>query len=235
MATQSDLPAVGSVIDKYQVTGVLGQGGMGIVYSAVHRGIEAEAAIKVLSPEAAADHTLVERFLQEARAANRVGHPAIVKIFDNGRLANGLPYLVMERLRGMSLAGYLFNHNPNRLDLRTALTITEAILEPLQEAHQAGIIHRDIKPDNLFLLDRFLKNPGETSGFLKILDFGIARIWDGPGLGTANRVLGTADYMAPEQIGGKIDPRADLYAVGAVLYEMLTGHVPHEANGFDDL
>src|SRR5579883_1289416 len=160
METLQAFPDPGTVVDHYELTEILGEGGAGRVYAARHITIKKRgAAIKVLSPTAAAQPKLVKRFLREADAVNQIKHPAIVQIFDNGTLPNGLPYLVMERLRGMNLEQYLQTQPNQRLGIDTALLIYEAALEPLEKAHEAGVVHRDLKPDNLFLLDSFLNNP----------------------------------------------------------------------------
>src|SRR5579883_2595244 len=153
METLQAFPDPGTVVDHYELTEILGEGGAGRVYAARHITIKKRgAAIKVLSPTAAAQPKLVKRFLREADAVNQIKHPAIVQIFDNGTLPNGLPYLVMERLSGIDLAQCL---EQRTFDLDTALTIFAAVLEPLERVHQAGIVHRDLKPANLFLLDAF--------------------------------------------------------------------------------
>src|SRR5579883_3117578 len=224
---------IGTQIEGYQVQGPLGQGGMGVVYAGIQPLIGKEVAIKVLSPDAAANQINSERFIKEAQAVNRIRHPGIVDIFAAGVLADGSPYLIMERLHGMSLDQYL--RQQGRLSIEASLEIFMAILEPLAAAHEKGIVHRDIKPANLFLLENFLERKNQSGPLLKILDFGIAKLQAGEdsagqvSLTRTGQIIGTPLYMAPEQIGGEsFDVRADLYALGVILYRMLAGRLPYE-------
>ncbi len=216
----------GTYIDgKYLVKRLLGEGGMGLVYEAEHVELGRKVAIKVLHAAYTRNPEVVSRFRSEARAATRIGHPHIVDVFDSGSTVDGAIYFVMERLEGEDLGALLREEGP--LPIARALHITEQLCDALQAAHLANIIHRDMKPENVFLIDR----DGERD-FVKVLDFGIAKSLDSiqetrltsPGL-----AMGTPEYMAPEQAAGNVaDARVDVYAVGAILYEMLSGHPPHE-------
>ena len=218
---------VGSVVDdKYRVVRLLGRGGMGSVYEGVHLGIEKAVALKFLDSAAAGDGDAVARFHREARAASAVESAHIVQIFDTGSVA-GRPYLVMERLRGEDLRTCL--RRERTLPVATALDIVEQILRALMRAHAAGIVHRDLKPDNVFLSER-----DDSARFVKVVDFGISKVMKRPNADTLTSrgtVLGTASYMSPEQAQASpdVDGRADLFSVGAILFEMLAGRPPHVA------
>jgi serine/threonine-protein kinase len=209
---------------------------MGAVYLAVHPGIGRKAAVKVLHPELARDRDIVTRFLNEARAANAIRHPGIVEIFDSGTLDSGAPYIVMELLEGESLTSRLLR---GRLPLDQCLEIARQAAAALGAAHAQGIVHRDLKPDNLFLVPDALEPERER---VKVLDFGIAKLNPGSiGAGSVRTrtgaVLGTPVYMSPEQCRGtrEIDRRADVYALGVILYEMVCGRPPFYSEGFGEL
>ena len=215
---------IGSVVGSYKVLSYLGAGGMGAVYLAEHMRIGQAVALKVLHADMARDPKLVRRFEDEARAAARAGHRNIVQVFDFGELPDGRSYFVMERLKGQSLAQVI--SAGNRLPVQQALLIAREIALALGAAHRAGVVHRDLKPDNVFLVD----DDGDAMA-VKVLDFGIAKLQRDPGragLTEAGLVFGTPSYMSPEQAraSGDIDGRSDLYALGIVLFEMLTGYVP---------
>ncbi len=222
----------GFLVGDYEITGTLGQGGMGVVYSAVHPLIDKRAAIKVIHPRLCQDPTSVHRFVQEARSVNRIGHPNIVDVFALGQLDDGRSYMVMEWLEGETLCERLRRGRP---PLREGLTILGQIADALQAAHERGVIHRDLKPDNIFLVP--VKGQQEQ---VKLLDFGIAKLTSdtAPIAQTDTGVLlGTPGYMSPEQARGKnIDSRTDLYALGAIAYEVILGRPPFEAdNAMDKL
>lgn len=210
---------------KYRITQRLGGGGVADVYEAVHEEIGQRFAIKILKPEFAAFPEVAERFLVEARAAAAVRHPGVVKIFDFGRLDEGMPYLVMELLDGESLADLL--ERRRRLPQDQAIGLCLHVLDALEAAHRAGIVHRDLKPENVVLV----RGPGGEP-WAKLIDFGIALLGHtGPAAirqTVQGTVMGTPYYMAPEQARGAldIDGRADLYALGVMLYEMLVGKLP---------
>ncbi len=219
---------VGQVVDnKYKLIRLLGEGGMGAVYEAEHILIRRRCAVKFLHPEIARNQDIVRRFIQEAQAAAAIGHKGIIDIYDVGTTQGGATYIVMEYLDGASLAERL--EGGKRLAPAAAAEVAVQALGALAFAHKQGIVHRDIKPDNLFLTQQ----PGLATA-VKVLDFGIARMRDPAepqGRMTATgALLGTPYYMAPEQARGvtDVDHRIDIYAMGVVLYEAVTGRVPFE-------
>ena len=213
----------GLVLDqRYRLEAHIGSGGMGVVYRATHVHIDKPFAIKVLRPEHADAIDLVKRFLLEARSASRIKHPNVVDISDFGELPDGSAYYVMEFLDGHTLA-YEIDHNGKLVPERAVTTAIQAA-QGLAAAHRCDVIHRDLKPDNVFLTLSPLGD-GET---VKLLDFGIAKIrGKTTRLTAAGAVVGTPEYMSPEQAQGvDVDIRSDLYALGVILFEMLTGMVP---------
>ncbi|MBS1153012.1 MAG: pkn9 [Myxococcaceae bacterium] len=211
----------GSRIGEYDIISRLGAGGMGFVYEGRQPLIGKRVAVKVLLPQLSYDKELVERFVSEARAVNEIGHRGIVDIFSFGQLPTGQHYFVMEYLDGLPFDRLVKSRAP--VPPEEALWWSEEICEALQAAHDAGIIHRDIKPSNLFLVDT-----GRGRPYVKLLDFGIAKLGAKLGESTpqtrASMVVGTPDYMSPEQARGKaITPATDVYALGCVMFELLTG------------
>jgi serine/threonine-protein kinase len=218
-------PLIGHTIDRFKVIEQLGTGGMGNVYRATHVVLEHEYAIKVLFGEMAGNRTLAERFKREAQAVSKMRHPNIVSVVDFGATAAGLTFLTMELLRGESLAQTLATEGA--LPLRRVARIVRQIADGLSEAHRLGFVHRDLKPGNVMLVSQ----PGDE--LVKVLDFGIvglANIPDSPETQKLTRpgfVLGTPIYMAPEQVyQSAVGPAADLYALGIIMYEMLSGKPP---------
>jgi serine/threonine-protein kinase len=211
--------------DRYVLEEVLGEGGMGIVLRGRHKVIGKRVAVKVLRADLAGDAELTERFLTEAKAASSVGHPNIVEIFDYGKLADGSAYFVMEYLEGYSLAAIL-GETPV-LPMKRVYHIGRQVAEALQAAHDAGVVHRDMKPENVMLIRR----EGQED-HVKILDFGIAKIATATNrLTRAGSVFGTPQYMSPEQANGdSVDHRTDIYALGCMLFEMAMGRVPFNAD-----
>jgi serine/threonine protein kinase len=223
---------VGETLDgRYFVENKIGEGGMGVVFSARHAVIERPLAIKVLKREVMRDTATIRRFIQEARAASRIGHPNIVDVTDFGTTPDGLTFSVMEYISGRTLGAALRDEAP--FPTQRALRIAAQIARALGAAHDKGIVHRDLKPENVFLLDR-----DGRPDFVKIVDFGIAKVTPLPGaaneprLTRAGSVFGTPEYMAPEQAAGRSDTdgRVDIYALGVILYEMLCGKVPHRGD-----
>ncbi|MGE0869868.1 MAG: protein kinase [Kofleriaceae bacterium] len=222
----------GSMVGEYRIEGMLGEGGMGRVYSATHPVIAKRAAVKVLHPELSMHREAVERFIQEARSVNQIGHPNIVDIFAFGTLPDGRCYFVMEWLRGESLRTRI---ERGLLPLAHALGFLETVMIALEAAHENGIVHRDLKPDNIFLVE--IKG---TEPQVKLLDFGIAKL-----LGNDNaraertrtgNLLGTPAYISPEQARGHlVDHRTDIYAAGALAYELFTGELPFPADNAADM
>jgi serine/threonine protein kinase len=218
---------IGKQVDRYEVLEQLGQGGFGAVYRARHTILGTEVALKTLWPDHADDATSVERFLREARAAASIGNEHIVHVGDAGRTPDGIVFLVMELLYGEDLEHAIDTRGP--LSIEESVDITRQVLRALSAAHAHGIVHRDLKPANVFLTH---KN-GER--FVKLLDFGISKIIGAKSLTITGMVLGTPQYMAPEQLEGTrtVDARADLYAAGSILYEMIAKRVPFEGTSFD--
>jgi serine/threonine protein kinase len=242
----SDLdPRVGTRVGNYRLVELLGSGGMGSVYRAEHVMIGKQVAIKLLHPQAASEPELVQRFLREACASARIGHPNIVEVLDFGELADRATYLVMEYVPGQQLADLLAHRGP--FPLLRAINIVGQLSGALAAAHARQIVHRDVKPPNIIIDQR----PGrrevltahlgppfgvsaereEVYDFVKLCDFGIAKIQEAEGgrltqLGTA---VGTPEYIAPETLlGMPADPLADVYGLGIVFYELLTGQVPFQ-------
>jgi serine/threonine protein kinase/tetratricopeptide (TPR) repeat protein len=206
-------------VGKYELTRLLGKGAMGAVYLAHDPLLERDVAVKVMLPQIADDPEQKQRFEREARAVARMMHPNVVTVFDLGYHTDGSPYIVMELLKGQDLLQRM--RNGGDLSLADKLSIVSQVLDGLGHAHRVGIIHRDIKPANVFI--------GEE-GTAKIMDFGVARFTTGSAT-AAGVVLGTANYMSPEQVlGGNLDGRTDLFSVGCLLCEMLTGRRPFEAD-----
>jgi HAMP domain-containing protein len=207
---------------RYEVKEILGSGGMGVVYRAFDRELQEPLAIKTLRPEALTGGSVaLERFKQEIRLARRIAHRNVVRTYDLGEVG-GVYYLTMEYVEGTSLKQLITSRG--KLPVAVTLTIGKQLCRALEVAHGEGVIHRDIKPQNMVV---------EPSGFLKVMDFGIARLANPPkgkGLTEAGMSIGTPDYMSPEQLSGsELDARSDLYAAGVVLFECVTGRVPFEA------
>jgi serine/threonine protein kinase len=200
---------------------------MGRVYEAEHVEIGRRVAIKVLHAAYSRHTDVVARFRSEARAATRIGHPHIIDVFDSGTTVDGQVYFVMEFLAGRDVADLINSEGP--LPFPRAIGIGREICQALAAAHRAGIVHRDMKPENVFLIER-----DGRKDFVKVLDFGIAKTMESISerrLTSPGMAMGTPEYMAPEQAaGGASDQRVDVYAVGAILYEMLTGRAPHEGS-----
>jgi hypothetical protein len=214
---------VGYIIDgRYRIEGVLGRGGMGVVYRARHEVIDKLAAIKILLPTEDVD--VVDRFVNEAKAATAIGNAHIVDTVDFGVLPDASTYFVMEYLDGQTLARRI--KKDKFVEIPRAIAIARQIIEGIEAAHLAGIVHRDLKPENIFLTTR-----DEEEDFVKLLDFGIAKVQNAQNRITrAGTIFGTPHYMSPEQAAGtEVDPRTDIYSLGVILYEMLAGRVPFDA------
>jgi len=226
---------VGKRVHKYEIVRVIGRGGMGTVYEAVNTAIGKRVAMKFIDADTVNNADAVARFQREAQAASAVESAHIVDIFDSGISEEGQPYIVMELLRGEDLGHRI--KRCGRVELAEAVHITAQILRGLARAHKAGIVHRDLKPDNIFLVDR-----DDDPSFAKILDFGISKVrrrGETP-VNTLTRqgtVLGTPFYMSPEQAQAQpdVDARSDLWAVGAILYECLTGRPPYTGATYEQV
>lgn len=221
-----DINLVGErLFGDYLLTKKLGEGGMGSVYLAENVAIDQKIAVKVLHASAARDDETLQRFNREANAIARLTHPNTIRVFIFGKTDEPLIYLAMEYVNGTTLHDELYDKGP--FDELRAIPIMRQTLHALSEAHELGVVHRDLKPDNI-MLTRFR----DVDDFVKVLDFGIAKVTDQGGekqrkLTQAGVVYGTPEYLSPEQARGRdIDFRADLYAMGIILYEMMTGTVP---------
>ncbi len=226
VAAPSAPDLVGQMVGEYRVTKLIGEGGMGTVWQGVHPLIEKFAALKVLKPAFSHDPDSMQRFLAEAKAANRIGHPNIVDIFSFGSLPDGSQYFAMEFLVGRSLAAFLEQRKPpSYAEVRLILS---QVLDGLEAAHAGGIVHRDLKPDNIYLCD--LPNGGFK---VKLLDFGVAKFLDGASTVRTTQTgtpIGTPLYMSPEHCRGRgLDRQSDLYSLGCILFEMLVGRPPFDA------
>ncbi len=209
---------VGTMLDKrYRLDSLIGIGGMAVVYKATDMKVNQNiVAIKLLKKEAACDEIVVKRFKNECRAERELKHRNIVAVYEV-KTDGDLKYMVMEFVEGMTLKNYLIKNN-GPLDIDEALSFTVQVLRALACAHEAGIIHRDIKPQNIMLLN---------NGRIKVMDFGIAKLPNAETVTVTDKAVGTVYYMSPEQASGKpIDPRSDIYSVGAMLYELVTGQMP---------
>src|SRR6476659_8208029 len=222
----SDDSLIGKTLaGKYRIDARLSVGGMGTVYRGTHVMMDKTVAIKVLRPSLAADEKIVARFSREARAASRISHPNALSVTDFGEDESGHVFLVMEFLSGKTLKQVIRDEGP--LPLARVVDITRQIGDALDAAHSQGVVHRDLKSDNIMLLDTM------TGDYAKVLDFGIAKINEPDGtvdtsLTAPNLVIGTPQYMSPEQCSqdAEIDARSDVYSLGVILFEMLVGHVP---------
>jgi serine/threonine protein kinase/Tfp pilus assembly protein PilF len=200
---------------RYQVIEELGHGGMGRVYKVQDADIKEKVALKLLRPEITLDKEAVERFSNELKYARKISHRNVCRMFDMGR-AEGTAFITMEFVPGEDLKSFI--HRSKQLNIGTAISIAKQVCEGLEEAHRLGIVHRDLKPGNIMI---------DKDGDAKIMDFGIARSLSGRGITGAGVLIGTPEYMSPEQVDGKdIDQRSDLYSLGVILYEMVTGRLP---------
>ncbi len=234
-SSASALVAPGAIVaGKYRLEALIGEGGMGSVWAAVHTGLGQPVAIKFVSKEFVRSSEALRRFDAEAKAAAQLRSRHVVQVFDNGTLEDGTPYIAMELLRGENL--YSRVHRAGPVPLAETVDILSQCCKALGRAHAAGIVHRDIKPDNVFLA----QSADDEAGLVKVLDFGIAKFAAGPNDQSATRtgaVLGTPLYMSPEQARGlkTIDHRTDLYSLGLVGYTLLTGNLAFSSESFGDL
>jgi serine/threonine-protein kinase len=210
---------------RYRLEHPLGHGGMATVYLARDAELDRPVAVKILAASLAGDAAFRKRLLREARLAARLSHPNVVSVYDVGKTEDGRPYIVMECVEGVTLADLL--RELGRLPADEAVGLAVQACRGLAHAHAAGLVHRDVKPQNLLL---------RKDGTLKVADFGIARAAETTVLTQVGTVLGTAAYLSPEQAAGEeVTPATDVYALGAVLYELLTGRPPYVADSLPDL
>jgi serine/threonine protein kinase len=235
-ATTHSVPAnellTGQLVGNYRLTDVLGEGGMAVVYLGEHQVIPRKAAVKVLRPECASSSELCARFLNEAKAVAAARSPYILELFELGSTVDGQPYLIMERLDGISLDAAL---QVGPLRPKQAMRILAKIAEALRAAHAVGVVHRDLKPANVYVVADEMT--GEES--VRVIDFGVAKLGEalsGARLTQTGCVLGTPTYMSPEQCRGEtVDERSDVYSLGSLLYEMLTGRPPFLGENIGEL
>src|ERR1700704_4021940 len=227
--SQTNDPMLGKVVaGRYRLEARLGEGGMGVVYRARHVLIDRVVAVKVIRPDLRGETHLRAWMLREARAANRVDHAHIIDIHDIGETEEGELYLVMEYLVGTSLSSELAR---GPMALARGVDVLEQMCSALARAHDLGVVHRDLKSDNILLSTR-----GGRKDFVKILDFGIAHLAMDPRLAPKGAVFGTPEYMSPEQARGEeAVPQSDLYALGVLFFEMLTGQLPFRSPDRDTL
>lgn len=230
---------VGTTLEgRYEIVRLIGEGGMGVVYEARHTLIGRRLAVKVIHPEMAGDPDVVQRFHNEARIAAEIGHENIIDVTDMGLLPSGAPFIVMEYLDGESLAQRVLGGGP--LPVKEAAEIAICVLDALAVVHEAGVVHRDLKPDNVFLAVR-VGAGGREKSVVKLLDFGISKLRPRAAgqvrLTRTGSVMGTPVYMSPEQAAGRkdLDHRTDIYAVGAILYEVLTGRLPFTGDTYNEV
>ena len=253
LVEELDIERIGTTVGNYHLDQILGRGGMGTVYSGEHVYIRKKVAVKVLHPQFAKYEEAVERFLREARAASSINHPNIVDVTDFGPTNDGGVFFVMEYLAGSSLEDLI--ETESALELHRSLNIANQIALALASAHEKHIVHRDLKPDNIMLIrkpgrrdvirhlaaetddeeptGRYVIEKEAAYDFVKVLDFGIAKVLtpdDAAGTTLQGAVFGTPEYMSPEAARGEdVDHRADVYSLGIILYDMLTGRPPFEA------
>ena len=217
--------------EKYRVERVLGEGGMGVVVAAMHLELDQRVALKFLLPEALAHPEIVERLAREARAAAKIRSQHVARVIDTGKMANGTPFMVMEYLEGKDLAALLSENGA--LPIETAIEYVLQASEAVAEAHHAGIVHRDLKPSNLFLAEQ-----PDNRSIIKLLDFGISKLPDPTStqLTHGGAMMGSPNYMSPEQLreSKSVDARADIWALGVILYELIAGKLPYAAESLPE-
>jgi serine/threonine protein kinase len=224
---------IGDAFGNYRVVAQLGSGSMGVVFLAEHKRIARQVAIKLLAPELVRDQRVLQRFFNEARATSLIRHPGIVDVFDCDVDATGRPYIVMEHLEGETLAERM--RRAGKLHWSAASLIARRVADALGAVHDKGIVHRDLKPENVFLVG----NGRDPTAAVKVLDFGVAKLLTADAvarLTMRGALVGTPEYMSPEQCAGaEVDHRADIYALGCILFQLLTGHPPFVTSSLREL
>jgi len=228
MSQDASDPIIGSTIGNYEIKSLLGAGAMGQVFLGEHPHIGRKVAVKVLMATYSSNPEMADRFMSEAKAVNKINNPNIIQVFDFGKLPDGRLYLVMEFLEGMELSGFMESRGTVSID--ETIELMGQIASALDAAHNAGIVHRDLKPDNIFVVE------GPNGPVIKVLDFGVAKLLD-PAMGGKHKtatglIMGTPSYMSPEQArgsGAQIGPATDIYALAVIVYQMLSGHLPIDA------
>ena len=211
---------VGQVLDnRYRIERIIGMGGMAVVFRAEDLLMRRIVAVKILKDDIARDEVSVKRFINESKAVSMLSHPNIVTIYDVS-VRSDAKYIVMEYIEGITLKNYMTKKG--KLEFREIIMYTEQVLRALEHAHQKGIVHRDIKPQNIMLL---------KNGIIKVMDFGIAKLPNAETVTVKDSAIGTVYYISPEQASGKpIDARSDIYSLGVMMYEMATGKLPFTAD-----
>ncbi|MCJ7581900.1 MAG: serine/threonine protein kinase [Candidatus Aminicenantes bacterium] len=204
---------------RYEIIEELGKGGMGRVYRVEDTKLKQEVALKLIKPEIASDKKTIERFRNELKLARNIRHKNVCGMFDLGE-TEGAPFITMEFVPGQDLKGLI--RQSGQLAVGTTINIAKQICDGLTEAHKSGVVHRDLKPSNIMI---------DKQGDVRIMDFGIARSLEAKGITSAGVMIGTPEYMSPEQVEGKeVDQRSDIYSLGIILYEMVTGRVPFKGD-----
>jgi len=218
-AAKEELTTGSTFAERYQIIEELGKGGMGKVYKALDKEIDGKVALKLIKPEVAADKNTIKRFRNELKMARDIAHKNVCRMYDLNR-EEGSYYITMEYVPGEDLKSFI--RRSGQLAVGTTLRIAKEVCEGLSEAHKLGVVHRDLKPSNIMI---------DKEGNARIMDFGIARSIAGKGITGAGVMIGTPEYMSPEQVEGKeVDQRSDIYSLGVILYEMVTGRVPFEGD-----
>jgi serine/threonine-protein kinase len=216
-ASVKELSTGSTLAGRYQIIEELGKGGMGRVYKVFDTKIQEKVALKLIRPDVASDKQTIERFSNEIRLARKIGHRNVCRMFDLGE-AEGAHFITMEYVPGEDLKRLI--RTMGRLSPGQAVSIARQVCEGLAEAHRLGIVHRDLKPQNIMV---------DEDGSARIMDFGIARSMKGKGITGEGMIIGTPEYMSPEQVDGKeVDRRTDIYSLGIILYEMVIGRAPFE-------
>lgn len=216
---KEELTTGSTFASRYQIIEELGKGGMGKVYKVLDKEINAKVALKLIKPEISADKKTIERFRNELKMAREISHKNVCRMYDLNK-EEGTYYITMEYVPGEDLKSFI--RRSGQLAVGTTIRIARQVCEGLAEAHRLGVIHRDLKPSNIMI---------DKEGHARIMDFGIARSLKAKGITGAGIIVGTPEYMSPEQVGAKdVDQRSDIYSLGIILYEMTTGRLPFEAD-----